>query len=207
VAVSARLAALACAALVLVLGTAGPVHAHGGPATFDVLSDLVVAAGRLELRVAVAHEADDHPAEGAIVDAVAVGPDGAASPAIPLAHTADVGVYAGTVALPVPGAWTLTVTSAFPPGTLDLTVDVAAAPDTPSPPTTAVVGAAATPTTAGPPVVDLDEPEVGGAEGGTDRTNLVIAVVSGVVGGCLGLWASRRRAARRTTVVGDVDTD
>jgi hypothetical protein len=193
------LAALVVGGAVLlgVGAAAGPAAAHGGAAVMELLSDVEVGAGVTEVRVAVTHEADGHPAEGAILDAVGAGPGGAATPAVRLERTGDVGVYAAPLELATPGRWELTLTSSFPPGTLVVPVAVAEA----GPATTAgpAVASTAPPssTTTEPPVAGLEEPEAGGAEGGSDRTNLVIAAVSGILGGGLGLWASRRRARRR----------
>ena len=192
--------ALAWAAVVALAPTAA--DAHGGAAELEVLAADEVAPGEVELRLAVRHEADGHPADGAIVDVVASGP-GAALPAVRLDRTAETGVYAAALRLPGPGTWTLAVTSSFPPGVLDVTVDVgaggeaAAGAGTPPPATSVTASTGTTSTTADALLPELEEPEAGGAEGGSDTTNLVVAAVSGVLGGALGLWASRRRSARR----------
>jgi hypothetical protein len=179
-----------------VLGTGAPAHAHGGPGVLELRSEDSVLEGPSELEVAVTYENDGEPAEGALVDATARGPAGSVTPAVRFAQTGDAGVYRASIDLPAPGPWTVTVTSSFPPGSLVVPVTVRPAPPD------ATAGLAATSattgtTTSGPTVPSLDEPEVGGAEGGTDRTNLVVAAVSGILGGALGLWASRRRSARR----------
>lgn len=194
-------AALVLAGAVVALDPAA-AHAHGGAATFEVLSAAEVAPGEVALRLAVRHEADGHPADGAIVDVVASGP-GAALPTVRLERTPETGVYAAALRLPEPGRWTLAVTSSFPPGVLDVTVEVAAGgepeADAATPTTAASMAAstATTSTTADSLLPELEEPEAAGAEGGSDPTNLVVAAVSGVLGGALGLWASKRRSARR----------
>ena len=192
-------AALLVAVSAVVLSAGAPASAHGGPAVVELRSEDSVPEGPSELEVVVTYENDGEPAEGALVDATARGPAGSVTPAVRLDQTAEPGVYRAAIDLPTPGPWTVTVTSAFPPGSL--TVPVTARP-TPSGAT--VVTSAGSPatsttttTTSGPTASVLDEPEVGGAEGGTDRTNLVVAAVSGILGGALGLWASRRRTARR----------
>ena len=60
-----RRAVVALAAAVAVTGLAVPgALAHGGGALFEVLEAAEVAPGEVEVRVAIAHESDQHPAEG-----------------------------------------------------------------------------------------------------------------------------------------------
>lgn len=185
----------AAGALVALLALAAPAAAHGGGAAFEVLEASEVAPGRLALRVLVTHEADGHPAAGAIVEVAATGPGDAPAP-VQAVRQEEEGVYAASVDVGGPGAWTLVVSSSFPPGATEVPVAVrGAAAGT----TTAQVAAGATSTTA--PV--LPAPEVGGVEGGSDVANLVSAAVFGVVGGALGLWVSRRRSARRAAAEAD----
>ena len=202
-AVAAALVVVVTAAL---LAVARPVHAHGGPGVVELRSEGSVPEGPTEVAVSITYENDGEPAEGAIVDATASGPRGVVTPPVRLQSTADPGIYRAGLELPAPGEWTVTVTSAFPPGSLAVpltvrpaTSDHAAASTTGTSTTTA---STTTSTTSGPTAPTLEEPEVGGAEGGTDRTNLVVAAVSGILGGALGLWASRRRSARRRARVG-----
>jgi len=187
-----RVLLVALAVATAVGGPAAPAGAHGGAAVFEVLEVAEATSGRVVLRVRVTHEADGEPAEGAIVEVAATGPDGEVVPAEPAERQDQPGAYAVTLDLAAPGAWTLQVSSSFPPGTTEIPVEIplvdggAADASTvvgPSPPTslTAV----------------LDEPEAGGAEGGSDTTNLLVAAVFGIVGGALGLWVSKRRSARR----------
>ena len=194
-AVRGLLAAIAVAVLVPVL--APPAAAHGGAATFEVLEAEEVTPGMVGLQVAVSFEADGHDATGAIVDVVPTSPDGEPSPAVRLTRD-ETGAYAAVLDLREPGAWTLDVTSAFPPGSTEVAVEVGDGAAAAEP--VEEVAASEPDGTSERDV--LDEPEVGGAEGGSDTTNIVVAVASGLVGGALGLWVSRRRSARRRNAPG-----
>ena len=194
------LAAALVVAVSAVVLAAAPAHAHGGPAVVELRSEDSVLEGPSDMEVVVTYENDGEPAEGALVDATARGPAGSVTAAVRFEQTGDPGVYRAAIDLPTPGPWMVTVTSAFPPGSLVVPVTVRpAALDSPASATAAPPSTTTTTSTtaSGPTVPQLDEPEVGGAEGGTDRTNLVVATVSGILGGALGLWASRRRSARR----------
>lgn len=197
--VAGRVGVVALGALAVGLVAAGPAGAHGGSAAVEVLEAEEVAPGEVELRVAVTYESDGEPADGAIVEVVATGPSGGAGPSARLAREADGDAYAARLPLPEEGVWALAITSSFPPGATEVEVEVGTAPGEPE-----VEGRDAAVRTAAEPEVDdgsgvggLDEPEAGGAEGGSDTTNLVVAGLSGVVGGGLGLWVSRRRSARK----------
>jgi hypothetical protein len=196
--VATSLVVVVTAALLVVVQ---PAHAHGGPGVVELRSEGSVPEGPTELAVSITYENDGEPAEGAIVDATASGPEGVVTPPVRLGSTADPGIYRAGLELPAPGEWTVTVTSAFPPGSLAVPLTVRPATSDPAlastTGTSTTTASTTTSTTSGPTVPTLEEPEVGGAEGGTDRTNLVVAAVSGVLGGVLGLWASRRRSARR----------
>jgi hypothetical protein len=191
-----------------------PAAAHGGGAAFDVIQASEVAPGTVTLRLAVLFEADGHEATGAFVDVIPTGPTGGEASAVRLARETGAGTYAATFELDEPGRWTLEVTSSFPPGRIEIPVRVAAPVDgdpaageeqvaTTGEPATALEGAA--PGDDGSDAGVIEEPEAGGAEGGSDATNLVVAAVSGILGGALGLWVSRRRAARRREASADGD--
>ena len=194
---------VAAAAAVLAPVTAGPAAAHGGGADFEVLEAEEVAPGTVSLQVAVTFEADGDEATGAIVDVVPTSPDGEASPAVRLERDGT-GAHAASLDLPEPGEWTLAVTSSFPPGSTEVPVEVAgsAPADDAADPAEAEEAPASEPGGSSDTDV-LDEPEAGGAEGGSDTTNLVVAAVSGLVGGALGLWVSRRRSARKRAASAD----
>lgn len=175
------------AAAAAAVGLAGPASAHGGGAVFEVLEAAETAPGEVTLRFQVTYESDGEPAEGAIVEVTASGRGGATTGPEPADRQDAPGVYAATLALAEPGAWVLVVTSSFPPGTTEVPVEVTG--DGPA--------------AEGPPEPELDDPEVGGAEGGSDTANLVTAAVFGVLGGALGLWVSKRWAARRRAAQAD----
>lgn len=181
------------------LGATGAAVAHGGGATFEVLEAVESPPGQVSLRVGVAHEADGHPAEGAIVEVVPVAPDGSVSPSSTVERQGEPGTHAARLDLQDPGTWTLVVTSSFPPGMLEVPVTVGAT-DGPADGDGAMV-AAADPDQADPDEADPDEDE-----SGRTTSNLVIAAVSGVVGGSLGLWASKRRSARKRAAADDGST-
>ncbi len=176
-----RLLLVVLAVVVAVGGPVGPAGAHGGGAVFEVLEVTETTPGGVVLRIRITHEADGDPAEGAIVEVAATGPDGEVVPAAPAERQGEPGAYAVTLDLDSSGPWTLQVSSSFPPGTTEIPIEVPVTdPSTPTSLTAA-----------------LDEPEAGGAEGGSDTTNLLVAAVFGIVGGALGLWVSKRRSARR----------
>ncbi|MEX2659600.1 MAG: FixH family protein, partial [Acidimicrobiales bacterium] len=177
----ARRPALVVAAMAVFVGLAGPAAAHGGGAVFEVLRAAESAPGEVILEVQVTYESDGEPAEGAIVEVTASGPGGATAGPVPAERQDEPGVYTATLDLAEPGPWVLAVTSSFPPGTIEVPTEVTGEG----------------PAAEGPSEPALDEPEVGGAEGGSDATNLVTAAVFGLLGGALGLWVSRRWAARR----------
>ncbi len=182
---------------------AAPAAAHGGGAAFEVLEADEVAPGRVALQVAVEFEADGEEATGAIVDVVPTSPDGETSPAVRLERDGT-GAHATTLDLPQPGRWTLAVTSSFPPGSTEVAVEVGNAAPADDGAGAAVDEEAAASEPAGTSGNEvLDEPEVGGSEGGSDTSNLVVAAVSGLLGGGLGLWVSRRRSARRRAASAD----
>lgn len=194
--------ALAAAASVAALcHAATPAAAHGGDAAFEVLEAAEVAPGTVSLRVAVTFANDGDPAEGALVDVVPTDPDGAPMPSVRLEREAAAGPYAGSLQLDGPGTWVLSLTSAFPPGQAEVSVEVAGEPDV-QPPASIAPAAAKDTTTTSAASQPLDEPEAGGAEGGTDTTNLLVAAASGIIGGGLGLWVSRRRSARKRAKAG-----
>lgn len=183
---------------------AAPAAAHGGDAAFEVLEAAEVAPGTVSLQVAVTYANDGDPAEGALVDVVPSGPG--AAPGVRLEREAA-GTYAASLELDETGTWVLSLTSAFPPGQAEVSVEVGGAPKPEQgdevEPSASIAPAAATQastteaTTTTEAPLRLDEPEAGGAEGGTDTTNLVVAAASGIIGGGLGLWFSRRRSARK----------
>jgi hypothetical protein len=173
---------------VAVGGAVPPVAAHGGGAVFEVLEASGSAPGELVLRVRITHEADGDPAEGAIVDVVGEGPGGATAGPVRAERQDEPGVYAATLDTSAGGPWALAVTSSFPLGSTEVPVALDDAG-------TEVAADDAPADGSDDPVVGA--PEAGGAEGGSDTANLVIAVVFGVTGGALGLWVSSRRAARR----------
>lgn len=118
-----------CAAL-LALGviaslapwTIAVANAHTGEANFDVLdaasgSDLVI-----DLRLRVRYSGDNNPAERVFLSVTPTSPDGRELPSVELERRAG-GVYQGVISVDEPGRWTLSVTSAFPPGGTSLTVD------------------------------------------------------------------------------------
>ena len=202
-AVTVRAILLVAAATVSSTVLAAPAAGHGGGAAVEVLEAEQVAPDTVALRVAVTFEADGDAATGAIVDVVPTSPSGETSPPVRLERDAT-GTYAASLDLAKPGRWTLAVTSSFPPGSTQVPVEVVAAGPADVEGGAAPAEQAAASEQPGRSGGDvLDEPEVGGAEGGSDTTNLVVAAVSGVLGGALGLWVSRRRSARRRATSAD----
>lgn len=98
-------------------------HAHSGTAAFETLkaeggSDLV-----LDVRLRVRYSEDQEPADRAFVKVTLRSPDGRTLPTVDLDRE-NGGIYSGTITVDRPGMWTVEVSSAFPPGSTTLRVDV-----------------------------------------------------------------------------------
>ncbi|MBM3661696.1 MAG: hypothetical protein FJW94_02210 [Actinobacteria bacterium] len=129
-------------AVVAVVGatTAG---AHGGPVQLEVL-DVETGPGTVRIEVRLSYTGDGHGVADAAVTVageVAGEPGGAPLTPVSLEPSGDEGVYAGDIAVPVPGTWSLRVTSAQPTASVALDVEVpvpaTTAPATTAPATTA----------------------------------------------------------------------
>ena len=130
-------------AVVAVVGatTAG---AHGGPVQLEVL-DVETGPGTVRIEVRLSYTGDGHGVADAAVTVageVAGEPGGASLTPVSLEPSGDEGVYAGDIAVPVPGTWSLRVTSAQPTASVALDVEVpvpaTTAPATTAPATTAL---------------------------------------------------------------------
>ena len=124
-------------AVVAVVGatTAG---AHGGPVQLEVL-DVETGPGTVRIEVRLSYTGDGHGVADAAVTVageVAGEPGGAPLTPVSLEPSGDEGVYAGDIAVPVPGTWSLRVTSAQPTASVALDVEVPV-PATTAPATTA----------------------------------------------------------------------
>lgn len=119
-----RWAIAVVSATVVLLAGGGPAAAHGGGADIEVVEAVGGADASVSVRLAITYDDDGEPAEGAIVDVVPVGPDGSSLPAVRLERQAEPGSYAATFDVAEPGRWTLEVTSAFPPGSVEVPVVV-----------------------------------------------------------------------------------
>ena len=112
-------AATALLALVvtLVLATADPAAAHGGPGTLRVVSGIETGALQATYVVELTFAGDGDQATGATVTAVA---DLAGSPSVgPVTMNATTkGRYTATLTVPSAGSWTVRFTSIDPPATL-----------------------------------------------------------------------------------------
>jgi hypothetical protein len=112
-------------AVVAVVGatTAG---AHGGPVQLEVL-DVATGPGTVRIEVRLSYTGDGHGVADAAVTVageVAGEPGGAPLTPVSLEPSGDEGVYAGDIAVPVPGKWSLRVTSAQPTASVALDVEV-----------------------------------------------------------------------------------
>ncbi|MFM7509264.1 MAG: hypothetical protein ACKO5A_06915 [Actinomycetota bacterium] len=126
-------------AVVAVVGatTAG---AHGGPVQLEVL-DVETGPGTVRIEVRLSYTGDGHGVADAAVTVageVAGEPGGAPLTPVSLEPSGDEGVYAGDIAVPVPGTWSLRVTSAQPTASVALDVEVPV-PATTAPATTTPV--------------------------------------------------------------------
>lgn len=118
-----RVAVLAVGLLAFLVMSPGTAAAHSGNALFETLqvkggSDLVI-----HLRPRVRFDGDRELAERAFVKVTPRAPDGRTLPTVDLERGAG-GVYGGAITVDRPGTWTLAVSSAFPPGSTTLRVDV-----------------------------------------------------------------------------------
>jgi len=211
VALTGRSLVSVAAVMVATTVLAAPAGAHGGGAVLEVLEAAEVAPGTVSLRLGVTFETDGGDATGAIVDVIPTSPGGGEKAAVRLAREPGAATFAATFELDEPGEWTLAVTSSFPPGSTEVPLEVQGTEGGAGDREAAVLPAGTTETAAGEPGTReggtpeggapeggvIDAPEAGGAEGGSDATNLTVAAVSGILGGGLGLWVSRRRSARK----------
>jgi hypothetical protein len=106
-----------------------PAGAHGETGQLTVEVEAGDAPGMSRVRARLIYANDFEPAPGAAVSAEAVGADGAVGASTPLAYDAD-GVYAGELALPPGGPWTVRVNATNPVATGEVSY-------TPPPPTPA----------------------------------------------------------------------
>jgi hypothetical protein len=101
---------------------AQPAHAHGGIAAFEVRS----AEGRgrqVHVELLLTYENDGEPAESGFVTATPVAPDGRTLPPVELVRAED-GIYVLDTEVDADGAWRFRLTSRFPPGSTEVTVEV-----------------------------------------------------------------------------------
>lgn len=126
--------------------SAGPTTPTGGQgaaaeadATHDGVGVLVVEARQpvspLEVGyvVRLSWSGDGHPANGATVTAHVVGTEGIVAPTTLVPHDAD-GRYAGTLAFPGPGVWTVRFASIGPDAAFDSFEAAPPAPEVPATP-------------------------------------------------------------------------
>lgn len=145
---------------VALLGAA-PALAHGDDGTLEVLDAVPTPAGdAVTYTVELTYANDGDPVEGADVSATVRAPGADPRPPITLASIGE-GWYAGSVAFPGPGRWTVAFAAVEPAAAVEATYVVPATP-TPTPTPTTVAPA---PTTTAPQVdatladdeSDLDE--------------------------------------------------
>lgn len=134
------------------LWSAAPVAAHGAETALSVVAADDTATGTVRYRIRVVYQNDGDPVPGLAPTAVAIAPDGAERPAVPMIPADVAGEYEGEVLLDGPGAWRVRFDVAEPTGTLvvDRTVpEPTSAPPTTEPPTTepTTTSPASTPTT------------------------------------------------------------
>jgi len=135
---------LVIVALVTLVGGSSPAAAHGGAGEITLASADPVGPSELTMVVDVTFVSDGHAAEVGSLTVEGAGPDGARlDPVEPFRPTDVEGRYAGSVTFPGTGTWEVSITSTFPPGQLDTTVEVPdAAPgaEEPSAPTSVPPG-------------------------------------------------------------------
>ena len=105
------------------VGWPATADAHSGVAVFQTLeaeggSDLII-----DLRVRVRYSEDNELAERAFLSATPTSPRGRKLPEIDLEREAK-GVYGGAIQVDDRGKWTIAISSAFPPGSTSISVDV-----------------------------------------------------------------------------------
>lgn len=196
----AVLAALVAVPVAVLLGTAGPAAAHGGPGKIEVLSATPQPDGStVDVKVRLTFAEDGDPVDAATVTVTGeLDGAGGSSPAftpVTLTTGTEAGIFTGRVALPSTGSWTLRVTSVEPPASVTTPVASAApagggSSTTAAPaPSTTAAGATAAPTTTVAPSTG-DEPESGG---NLLVSGVVAAVVGAVVASGVAVARSRRK--------------
>lgn len=117
----ALLTAAAAVCLLLTFGAARPASAHGGDGQFEPISVVPSAEGdRIDVTVRLTYANDGDPVTGAEVFVGGTGPEGVSADDTKLEAGQAPGTYTGSVAVDRPGTWTLTLSAADPPATLDL---------------------------------------------------------------------------------------
>ena len=199
-AVLASVVLIVTTVLAVLLSTAGPAHAHGGPGKIEVQSVTPQSDGSaVDVTVRLTFEGDGDPVDAATVTVTGELADaGGTSPAftpVTLTVGSEAGIFTGRVALPSAGNWTLRITSVEPPASVTAPVAVAApaggtATSAPSTTTAASSTTAAVSTTG-----DTDA----GAASETDSSSnpalpaIVAAVVAAVVASGVAVARWRRR--------------
>ena len=117
--------AVLTAALIFTL-TPSAAFAHGGPGSIEVLTTEPVGGSVVHVEVGITYVNDGEPANRATVSVTGTGPDGAVVVETAMGPGDTAGRYLADVPVTGPGPWTLTVSSAFPPATAEVTVEVPA---------------------------------------------------------------------------------
>ena len=112
---------------------AGVDAAHDGVGVLAVEARQPASALEVGYVVRLSWSGDGHPANGAVVTAHVVGTEGFVAPTTLVPHDAD-GRYAGTLAFPGPGVWTVRFTSKGPEAVFDSFEAVPPALDVPAAP-------------------------------------------------------------------------
>ena len=165
-----------------------PAGAHDDAGQMTVEVDGTDDPGRVRVRARVVYSNDFEPAPAATVAADAIAADGSVGATAPLAYDAD-GVYAGELALPGPGAWTVRVTATNPAATGDAAYT--APPPTTTPSTSPGTTRAPTAST------KLTGEQSGADVGDSDDTPVGVLVAVGVAFAVLtAVWLFLRTRSR-----------
>jgi hypothetical protein len=170
--------AVVLAALVLV---APAVSAHGDDARIEEVQ-VAQSGTSATITVKMTYTNDAEAVTDATLTVAGDTASGAKLDPVPMQATSPAGEYTATVDLPAPGTWNLRVTSADPTATLELTREVAAAPEVTA--SAATASTASTTTTTGPGATGVPELKSTPDQAGQDDdsgTSPIWWVLGGVV--------------------------
>jgi hypothetical protein len=122
-----RAVAVVAVSLSPVLSVGAPARAHGGGGRIEVVSTESVGDLAVSYRVRLVYANDGHVATGSTVTATPIDVSGRRFTPVLLSPAGTAGEYEAVVHFDTPGMWTVRVTAADPPATLDIPQEAPAA--------------------------------------------------------------------------------